>query len=63
MKEQNRGQRNGDIKMINAELDKVIACVLRQLCEEDRQTEKETNEQINRIISKLTLEGYVNEQE
>ena len=49
--------------MINAELNKIISSVLQSMNEEVRQTDKEAEQQMKRIIDKLVLEGYVNEQE
>ncbi len=49
--------------MINAELNKIIFSVLQSMNEEVRQTDKEAEQQMKRIIDKLVLEGYVNEQE
>lgn len=49
--------------MINAELNKIISSVLKSMSEEVRQTDKEAEQQMKRIIDKLVLEGYVNEQE
>ena len=49
--------------MINAELNKIIFSVLQSMSEEVRQTDKEAEKQMKRIIDKLVLEGYVNEQE
>lgn len=49
--------------MINAELNKIISSVLQSMSEEVRQTDKEAEQQMKRIIDKLVLEGYVNEQE
>lgn len=49
--------------MINAELNKIIFSVLQSMSEEVRQTNKEAEKQMKKIIDKLVLEGYVNEQE
>lgn len=49
--------------MINAELNKIISSVLQSMSEEVRQTDNEAEQQMKRIIDKLVLEGYVNEQE
>lgn len=49
--------------MINAELNKIISSVLQSMNEEVRQTDNEAEQQMKRIIDKLVLEGYVNEQE
>lgn len=48
--------------MKNAKLGKVIAFVLRSMDEETRQIDEEAEEQMKRLIRKLVLEGYVNEQ-
>lgn len=48
--------------MKNAKLGEVIAFVLKYMDEETRQTYEETKEQMKRLIRKLVLEGYVNEQ-
>lgn len=49
--------------MINAELNKIIFSVLQSMSEEVRQNDKEAEKQMKKIIDKLVLEGYVNEQE
>lgn len=49
--------------MINAELNKIIFSVLQSMNEEVRQTDNEAEQQMKRIIDKLVLEEYVNEQE
>lgn len=49
--------------MINAELNKIIFSVLQSMSEEVLQTDKEAEKQMKKIIDKLVLEGYVNEQE
>lgn len=49
--------------MVNAELNKIIFSVLQSMSEEVRQTNKEAEKQMKKIIDKLVLEGYVNEQE
>lgn len=49
--------------MINAELNKIISSVLQSMSEEVRQTDNEAEQQMKRIIDKLVLEGYMNEQE
>lgn len=51
-----------EIKMKNTKLGEVIAFVLRSMNEETRQTDEEAEEQMKRLIRKLVLEGYVNEQ-
>lgn len=49
--------------MKNAKLGDVIAFVLRSMDDETSQTDEETEAQMKRLICKLVLEGYVNEQE
>lgn len=49
--------------MINAELNKIIFSVLQSMNEEVRQTDNEAEQQMKKIIDKLVLEEYVNEQE